>query len=155
MYDGLRAAAPHRAAAYVARHAGGDAVRGPILRHWYQRCYLAALDAEVGLQRPLQAVTAAEAREVAVSVELGRFRRIIGGDGIPLVTAHGTALTEVDRRLAAAETGVIPPPTRPSARGNRILRLEVTSAWNQTSLQRRGSGRRLPVRRMPRPSGCV
>lgn len=57
---------------------------------------------------PLEAVTAAEARAVAVSVQLGESHRIVGGDGIPLVTAHSTRMTDVDRRLAAGEAGVSP-----------------------------------------------
>lgn len=106
-----------------------------------RRVYLAAPDAKwAGGSVRCKVVTAAEAREVAVSMEPGQFRRIIGADGVPLVTGHGTSLTEVDRRLAAAVTGMTPPPTRPSAQGNRIPRLEVTSAWNSLHSKRRASG---------------
>lgn len=138
VYEDLRSAAPDRAASYLAHQGGLDTVRGPILRHWYQRCYLATVHAELGLQQPLQAVTAAEAGEVAASVEHGQFRRIIGVDGIPLVTAHGTVLTEADRRLAAGEVRVVPPPVVELAPTylaplNRVLRVEVTRSWNLMS----------------------
>ena len=100
-------------------------------RHWYQRCYLEAAEARLGLLQPLQTVTLGEAREVEASIEARQARRIIGADGIPLVTAHGTQMTETDRRLAAGETGVVPPPSRPTppAPPNRILRERVVQAW--------------------------
>jgi len=44
-----------------------------------------------------------------VSVRLGQFHRVIGADGILLVTAHVTRLTDADRCLAEGETGVVPP----------------------------------------------
>jgi len=57
----------------------------------------------------LEAVTAGEAEVVTVSVRLGQFHRVIGADGILLVTAHVTRLTDADRCLAEGETGVVPP----------------------------------------------
>lgn len=132
LHEDLTAGAPGRAMAYISQQRGIDEVRGPILRHWYQRNYLAALDAELGLLRPLEVVTRGEVAEVAASVQHGQFRRIIGADGVPLVTAHGTVLNDVDRRLAAGEAGVIPPPARPvPVARNSILRLRVIQSWRQ------------------------
>lgn len=132
--DDLRRNAPARAA----RYADGqvevevDATRAPILRHWHQRCYLDAIAGQLRLQRPLEAVTTGEVEAVAVSVRLGQFHRIIGADGIPLVTAHGTRLTDADRRLAEGKAGVVPPPLQVTERGssNHVLRLRVVAAWN-------------------------
>jgi len=107
--------------------AGGD-VRAAILQHWHQRCYLAAADAQLGLLQPLQAVTAAEAREVAAAVQAGQARRLIGADGVPLVTAHGTAMTDADRRLAAGDTGVVDAPAVKVS--NPLLRTQVTQSWS-------------------------
>lgn len=53
-----------------------------------------------------------EAEAVAVSVRLGQFHRIIGSDGVPLVTADGTRLIVAERRLAEGETGVVRPRCR-------------------------------------------
>ena len=124
----LTQAATRRATAHVARQPPLNEPRTAILEQWYQRCYRAAVDGQLGLLQPLQMVTAAEAREVAASVEAGQARRIIGADGIPLVTAHGTAMTEVDRRLAAGETGVVDPPRVRLA--NALLRARVTQSWD-------------------------
>ena len=128
----LRGTVSERATLYVAGQAGVDADRSAILRHWYQRCYLAAVDAELGLQQPLRVVTAAEAREVAVSVQLARFRQLVGADGVSLVTAHGTRVTDADRRLAAGDVGVVgvAPAAGPA---NRILRHQVTHSWRAGS----------------------
>lgn len=134
MLRDLREGVPERAGGSVARSTDLDATRAAVLRHWYQRCYLATVVAQMGLQRPLEAVTAGEAGAVAVSVELGQFHRIVGGDGIPLVTAHSTRMTDVDRRLAAGEAGVVPPPFRAApANANRTLRHQVTHAWSHGS----------------------
>ncbi len=137
LYD-LRADVPARAAAFVGRQAGVDELRGPILRHWYQRCYLEAVDARLGLLRPLEAVTQGEAREVAASVQAGRARRIIGADGVPLVTAQGTKITEADRRLAAGKTGIVPAPQpTPLDKPNRTLRHQVVHTWATAPLEKR------------------
>ena len=87
----------------------------------------------LGSLEPLRAVTEGEAEQVAISVGSGRPCRLIGSDGVPLVTAHGTRLTEADRRLAAGETGVVPPDLSMRTVTNRVLRLRVTRAWNQSS----------------------
>ena len=124
----LTEAAGRRATAHLSRQAPLDQPRTAILQQWYQRCYHAAVDSQLGLLQPLQAVTAAEARQVTISVETGQPRRIIGADGIPLVTAHGTAMTAVDRRLAAGHTQVVDPPTVQME--NILLRTRVTHAWD-------------------------
>jgi hypothetical protein len=74
----LNGAAPRRAADNVAYQARTDEARTAILEHWYQRCYLATVNAQLGLLPALQAVTAAEAREVAACVEHGQARQLIG-----------------------------------------------------------------------------
>ncbi|WP_375430983.1 hypothetical protein [uncultured Friedmanniella sp.] len=72
-------------------------------------------------------VTNAEAREVTASVQHGQARQLIGTDGVPLVTAHGTAITDTDRRLAAGETGVVAPPELRVT--NPVLRLQVFTRY--------------------------
>lgn len=52
---------------------------------------------------------------------------MIGEDGISLVTAHGTAMTDVDRRLAAGETGVVDPPVLRVT--NPLLRRQAIKSW--------------------------
>jgi len=122
----LVGAAPRRAAEQRAHQAFTGEARTAILEHWYQRCYLATAQAQLGVLHPLQAVTRAEAREVAASVEHRQARQLTGEDGVPLVTTHGTAMTDVDRRLAAGEAGVVAPPevrvtTLTEAAGGRVL----------------------------------
>ena len=129
---GLRAGVAKRATTTVSRVPVDDELIGAILRHWYQRCYLEAVDARLGLLAPLRTVTQAEAQEVAASVEARQARRIVGTDGVPLVTAHGTQVTQDDRRLAAGETGVVSAPTPITSR-NRILRERVVRGWASSS----------------------
>ena len=109
-------------------------LRCAILRHWYQRCYLEVVDAELGLLAPLKAITAAEAHEVAASISAGQARRLIGTDGVPLLTAHGTRLTDADRRLAAGAIGVVVPIPRAAERvcPDR-LREHVIRGWAGSS----------------------
>ncbi|MGI3785190.1 MAG: hypothetical protein ACRYG2_30905, partial [Janthinobacterium lividum] len=109
LHTALANAGPRRAAVHIANQEPTDAARTAILQHWHQRCYLAVVDAQLGLLQPLQAVTAAEAREVTAAVDRGRARRLIGPDNIPLVTRHGTAMTDADRHLAAGMVGVVSP----------------------------------------------
>src|SRR4051794_22427980 len=84
----LTEAATRRAAAHLDRQVSLDKVRAAILEQWYQRCYRATVDSQLGLLQRLQAVTAAEGRQVAASMEVGQARRLIGDDGVPLVTVH-------------------------------------------------------------------
>lgn len=122
-------AAPLLAARYLS---GGPAdrvavTRQQILWHWYQRCYLDTLRAELGTQVPLTAVSDAEARAVAASVHTGQARRIIGTDGYPLMTNHGTVLTDRDRRIAAGEN-VSPVPAWADS-SSEPLRTVITRTW--------------------------
>ena len=152
-YKALRADVAARAHTLVARHdletGLADQLSRAILRHWYQRCYLEAVDNHLGLLKPLQAVTQGEAHEVAASIRTRQARRIIGPDGVPLVTAHGTRTTDADRRLAAGETGVVPPPHPPAppSQPNRVLREQVIQAWARSRAATRTawtSGARVP-----------
>lgn len=116
---------------------------------WYHRCYLETIDNHLGLLEPLRAVTQGEAGEVAASIHTRRARRIIGPDGVPLITAHGTQTTEADRRLAAGETGVVPPPSPPllPSQPNRVLRERVIQTWTRSRTATRTawtSGARVP-----------
>ena len=62
-------------------------------------------------------------------------RRLIGGDGLSLVTGHGTVVTPLDHDLAAGRTGLVPSPlTNPDPGEHRIdptesLRYQVTRTW--------------------------
>ena len=135
----LRSAVPDQARVQVGRLLAGcvpaEDLRCAILRHWYQRCYLEVVDAELGLLAPLKAITPAEAHEVAASISAGQARRLIGADGVPLLTAHGTRLTGADRRLADGATGVVLPTSRPAERvcPDRSLREHVIRGWAGSS----------------------
>lgn len=131
--DRLHARVAGRSAAGIGQLDGMDEAQTAMMRHWYQRCYLAAGDTLLGSFEPLRAVTEGEAQQVAISVRSGRACRLIGADGVPLVTAHETRLTEADRRLAAGETRVVPADLSARTVTNRALRLRVTRAWNQSS----------------------
>lgn len=132
VYTQLKAASAERAVAHASDDRfDGDEARIHILRHWHQRCYLDLIERTTGTQQPLTAVTGAEERQVALAMETRRIRRLIGRDGIPLVTAHGTALSDIDRRLAAGEPGVFPgyvANAQPSDQ-TEALRSRVTSTW--------------------------
>lgn len=116
-------------------HAGddrfeGDQIRIHVNRHWYQRCYDDHVEAATRSQQPLAGVTDAEERQVAAALETRTIRRLIGRDGIPLVTAHNTRLNDIDRRLAVGETGVIPAVTGQTNHGEfENLRKRVTRTW--------------------------
>jgi hypothetical protein len=72
-------------------------------------------------------------------LETRRIRRLIGRDGIPLVTAHNTLMNEIDRRLAAGETGVIPAGTDSAHHVDVLenLRVRVTRTWAKLSRSER------------------
>lgn len=110
--------------------------RQQILRHWYQRCYLDTLRAELGTQVPLTAVSDAEARAVAATVHTGQARRIIGTDGYPLMTNHSTVLTDRDRRTAAGET-LLPVPDWAES-SSEPLRTVITRTWAKAGPDARG-----------------
>lgn len=95
-----------------------DGVRQLMLAQWYRRCYLAEARAEMGVLTPLQEVTDGEVRAVAAAWQQGEPHRLVGDDGVPLVTAHGTVTSPEDRKLDAGEVGVVEamPSTRDLAR---------------------------------------
>ena len=84
-----------------------------------------------GSQQPLTAVTRGEEAQVARVLETGVARRLIDRHGVPLVTAHGTATTDVDRRLGRGETHVVSDFTDSTPRINphTTLRRQITSTW--------------------------
>lgn len=140
IYDQVLEAADRMAIAAVPFRQ--ESVATQILRHWYRRCYLDQLDHAVGLQPELRRVSDAEAEHVATCVASGRVVRIIGTDGVPLITAHGTTMTAVDRGLADGRTGLQPATLggleRKSADiSEKSLRVRVRTAWAATSVRER------------------
>lgn len=130
----------------------GDELRVHVARHWYQRCYDDQVERATQTQRPLTAVTSAEERQVARSMETGVARRLVGEDGVPLMTAHHTLLSDVDRRLAIGDVGVQPAGlggvAAPEA-GFETLRERVLNDWGGLSPKQRhqrliGEGVALP-----------
>lgn len=85
----------------------GDALRIEVSRHWYIRCYQDQIGRSTKSQMPLTTVTDAETAEVARVLHTRIPIRLIGDDGIPLITAHGTLMTEVDRQLAWGGTHLV------------------------------------------------
>lgn len=130
----------HAAARRAVLHAGderfdGDQVRVHVTRHWYQRCYDDHVEAATRSQQPFAGVTDAEEQQVARTLETRTIRRLIGRDGIPLLTAYNTTMKDIDRRLAAGEAGVISAATDPSHHIDPLqnLRLRVTRTWGELS----------------------
>jgi len=122
------------------RHVGderfdGDLVRIHISRHWYLRCYEEHVEQATRTQRRLARVTDAEERQVAMSLARAELCRLIGPDGIPLVTSHNTAMTNVDRWLAAGEIGLVSLATDTNRRSDpfTVLRTQVTGTWSKLS----------------------
>ncbi len=108
-----------------------DELRVHVVRHWYLRCYVDHLEQATRSQQPLTRVTHGEEAQVALVLETRIPRRLIGEDGVPLVNAHGTVMTEVDRRLIAGESQVVEsiadPVHHTDPREN--LRTRVTRTW--------------------------
>lgn len=102
-----------------------------VTRHWYQHCYNDHLYGATRTRHPLADVTDGQQHEVARTLASGQARRIIGDDGIPLVTAQGTTLTQRDRDLAAGLAGLISPITDPGHHTDPNLPLSgrVTRTW--------------------------
>lgn len=128
----LRGAGAQRAI----RHAGDDRFDGDqllihVTRHWYQRCYDDHVETVTGSQQPLTGVTDAEEQQVAQTLATRQVRRLIGRDGIPLVTVHGTLMNDVDRRLAAGETGIVPASLETQRHDDVFATLErrIRRAW--------------------------
>lgn len=112
-----------------------EIIPAEILQAWYQRCSQDATDFTVRDQ-PLRAVTAAEAAIVAHAVTVSEIRRIVGADGVAVITEHGTLVDDVDRRLAAGDIGVVDP--RPPVRSHATLEAQTRQAWsNQDTSSRR------------------
>ncbi len=107
---------------------------GEILQAWYQRCFRDAVDVTV-TDQPLRVVTAAEEALVAQAVAAAQTRRIIGADGIVLVTPHATLVDQVDRRLAAGDVGVIDP--RPLLRPDTTFAAQVRDGWRNAGMDSR------------------
>lgn len=109
---------------------GDGALRPAMLRQWYRRVYLNQVQAELGLLTPLRQVSDAEADNVAHAVAAGRSYRLVGTDGVPLMTAHGSATTLADRHLDAGHTGVVEAPL--PADQTRLHR-RIASYWEKHS----------------------
>ncbi|MFC7620683.1 hypothetical protein [Microlunatus sp. GCM10028923] len=139
-----------RALELISDH-NGDPIRLQLMRHWFLRCFHDAIDhALLGDQRePEQAVSRAEAHEVARMIATGKTHQLIGPDQLPLITAHGTQRDDLDRRLQNGENGAIAPyasedpPLSPEAYISR-----AAAAWARASRQDRQTwlnSRGLPV----------
>jgi hypothetical protein len=111
----------------------GDQLPIQISRHWYLRCYQDQIERSTKTQMPLAAVTNAETAQVASVLHTGMPIHLIGDDGVPLITTHGTALTEIDRQLALGGTHQASSVTDPVKHPNPFETLEsrLTRAWNR------------------------
>lgn len=111
---------------------GGDQLSVHVSRHWYQRCYADQVHGATRSRQPLAEVTNAEEHQVVLTLGSGEARRLIGPDGIPLVTAHATMLTSLDRRLAAGAAGLVSPisDVEHHTEATRVLRERVTRTWS-------------------------
>jgi hypothetical protein len=117
----------------------GDQLRVHVIRHWYQRCYDSAVDEAVMARHPLAAISIAEEFQVARTMSTREVRRLIGRDGIPLVTRQGVNMTELDRRLAAGETMIVPADALDIPGGDPFSTLleRVSHAWDGMSRELR------------------
>jgi len=123
----------------------GDQLAIHVTRHWYQRCYDDHVHGATRSRQPLADVTEAEEHQVALTLGSGQPRRLIGKDGIPLLTAQGTVLTNLDRRLAAGEPGLISSigETEHHTDATAVLRNRITRTWSELGLGDRGRWLRL------------
>jgi hypothetical protein len=129
----LRAAAMRRAIETVPDgRFDADQFSIQIGRHWYQRCYDDHVHGTTSARQPLTGVTHVEEEHVAAALTTGTARRLIGTDGVPLVTIHNTATNPVDRQLAAGDIGVVPQVSDPDHLGDPNLRLRsrVIRTWH-------------------------
>ena len=119
---------------------GGDELAIHVTRHWYQHCYDDHVHGAVRSRHPLAEVTDAQEREVATTLSSREARRIIGPDGVPLVTAQGTTFTAQDRALARGLAGLISPITDTDhhADTKQPLGKRVTRTWAQLTDTERG-----------------
>ena len=110
----------------------GDQLAIHVTRHWYQHCYDDHIHGATRSRHPLAEVTDAQSSEVADALAAGQARLLIGADGLPLVTAHGTIMSQLDRDLATGHAGLVPPISSDSEQGGDLtgtLRQQVTSTW--------------------------
>lgn len=118
----------------------GDELAVHVTRHWYQHCYDDHVHGATRSRHPLAEVTDGQEQEVVKALSARDVRRIIGTDGIPLVTAQGTTLTKLDRDLAAGLAGLVSPLTDVSHHtdSGMSLRTRVTRTWAELSNDERG-----------------
>lgn len=113
----------------------GDQLAIHVTRHWYQHCYDDHIHGATRTRQPLSDITDGQEHEIARTLATGEVRRIIGDDGIPLVTAHGTILTQLDRDLAAGLAGLVSPlaGSQQISDPNAILSRRISRAWTDLS----------------------
>ena len=118
---------------------GDDTLAIHITRHWYLHCYDDHIHGATRTRQPLAEITDGQQHAVAHALATGQIRRIIGADGIPLVTAHSTALTPAERDLAAGLAGLIPSTTDTEHHTDPAapLRARVTRTWTELSTDER------------------
>lgn len=150
----------------------GDQLAIHVTRHWYQHCYDDHIHGGTRTRQPLADITDGQEGEIARTLATGEVRRIIGDDGIPLVTAHGTTLTQRDRDLAAGLTGLVSPLTNPTQTSDpdATLARRISRTWTDLGdderalwLSRAGvhhtpahtGWRQLPGKSKPRSSACT
>lgn len=130
----------------------GDELRIHVTRHWYLRCYQNQIERSTDSQMPLTSVTEAETAQVAMVLHTRIPVRLIADNGIPLITAHATAMTEVDRRLALGGTHLVSSSTSPLSPTDpfETLGSRLPRDWNRLDdvtreywLDRAGAGPRL------------
>lgn len=85
----------------------GDQLAVHVTRHWYQRCYDDHVQGVTRSRPPLAEVTGAEEHQVALTLDSGLARRLIATNGMPLITAHSTIATNLDRLLASGATQLV------------------------------------------------
>lgn len=119
---------------------GVDELAVHVTRHWYQRCYDDLVHGATRSRHPLAEVNHGQEREVVKTLATGEARRIIGADGVPLVTAHGTAMSRMDRELAAGLAGLTSAITDPHhhTATEQPLSKRVTRTWSELGEVERG-----------------
>ena len=119
---------------------GGDELAVHITRHWYQRCYDDHIHGATRTRQPFTEISSAEEHEVARCLADGEARRLISPTGLPLMTLHGMAATELDRRLAAGESGLVSPLTDATHHTDpeMLLRKRIEKTWHDLDPHSRG-----------------
>ncbi|WP_347268965.1 hypothetical protein, partial [Paracoccus sp. (in: a-proteobacteria)] len=155
--DHLTGVAMHRAILHAPDDRfAGDQLAIHVTRHWYQHCYDDHIHGATRSRHPLAEVTDGQEREVANVLSHGEVRRIIGADGIPLVTAQGTTLTRLDRDLAAGLAGLVSPLTDVEHHTDpgMSLRNRVTRTWAELGNDERNDWlHRVGVHHVPASTG--